>query len=180
MKLFAIVFFLSINLSAFSKHIIPDSIFTDTAYFRNGRPHYIIDYCLIDNGYVNCGKYEYYDTSGTVLIKGQYKISEDSLECVDCYFVNQFDSSYTQYFNSACQEIRTGVWYFYHPNGTIKEQGSYSEKVHEEWSIPMVRGPVGYSCEHLKHGPWYYYDSEGNLTSKVWYFEGRVIQTAHP
>lgn len=160
-----------------------DSTTIDTSYFQNMKPYYIIGYAFIDGINYQHGIYREYDTSGVLLIEGNYKASPNSIECVDCYSVNYYDSTFTQYTIAHFHETRTGVWNFYYPNGKLKMQGEYSPKVHEEFSSLMLlqncnflMGPSGVGVHFLEHGPWIYYNEYGEITNRKWYYQGRLIQ----
>ncbi len=191
MRIFFFLLFIVLSSKGLSQFIKPDSTYTEKYYFRNGNVRLIVDYCIIDNQVTLCGKYEEYDSLGSLLIKGQYAVAADSLECYNCFYLDYPDSTLHQYFKSGFREVRVGIWNYYYPNGQVKEFGEYSIRVHEEWSRCLfitnpdpgvhIQGPcpVGHHPEYLKNGYWNYFRENGQQVTRIYYYEGSIIETAY-
>lgn len=189
MRIFCYLLLINFANEGLTQFINPDSVWTENHYSSNGKIRLVADYCLIDNQVTLCGRYEEYDTLGHLLVKGQYRVAADSLDCFNCFHLDYRDSSLHQYFKSDWCELRVGMWNFYYPNGQIRECGEYSMSVHEEWSTCLflfnsnstIYGPCanGYHAEYLKSGYWNYYDENGQQVSRVYYSEGFIIETAY-
>jgi hypothetical protein len=191
MKLAFFSFFTLIYFSGISQEIEFDSTYTEIAYFENDRPLRLIDWGVKDNRPYLCGRYIEFDSCGTVLVFGQYRIENDSVTCKDCYIYHELDSTYLQTKKVICRELRHGIWQFYHSNGNIKKEGYYSNKVHTEWGTTLIirkknsntsgldiYGPYsnGFHYNYLEHGCWPQYNELGEIQEQIWYFDGSIIE----
>lgn len=159
-----------------------DSTTTDTSYYANMQARVIVNYAFINGSKYQHGYYREFDSTGIILVEGYYQAHLDSIECIDCFTINHYDSSLIQYTKAHYNEIRTGIWKYYYPNGHLKMEGEYSPKIHEDRSSFMlakgcnsVMGPVGIGIQFLEHGPWSYYNEFGEITNRKWYYQGRLI-----
>jgi antitoxin component YwqK of YwqJK toxin-antitoxin module len=170
----------------------------ETYYFPNNKIE--ISYEIDTLNFKYCGLYKEFDSTGILLMEGTYT-NVDSIACEDCYVYNSWDFNLNRnalkkdsfvYFYS----LRTGVWKFYYPNGKLKEEGTYSDKVHSYTStglydpdqfksflnktnsyLTISGGPigVGLDIEYLKDGVWTYYDERGKILKKEYLINGLLV-----
>lgn len=138
-----------------------DSIFVDTSYHTNGTINILQE--LNVSHWMNDGKYIEFDSLGNKLKEGVFRFYE-KIECINCY------EKYGEKLDSIdLFAIPAGEWKYYHPNGQLKEIGSYADKVHVYFGSrePLIStnfsGPINtwIAYDSLKQGTWYYYDESG-------------------
>jgi antitoxin component YwqK of YwqJK toxin-antitoxin module len=171
---------------------------TDKLYFNNGQIQILQE--LDSVSHCNCGIYQEFDSTGTLLVDG-YFTTVDSVECKGCYegslsFSNNKNRNEWRKieFVDACS-IRVGIWKTYHQNGKLATIGKYSSKIHASYSTVLTdfdqtkeylkennikvvsTGPIniGISYDELKDGIWSYFDENGRKIKEEDYIDGDLI-----
>lgn len=149
----------------------------DTAYHDNGLIAEIFDFDYTQGAL--CGYYLSYDSLGHKRVEGHYQLV-DSIYCQACYegFAGENFIAYTR---AITRTLRTGEWFFYHPNGQIASHGFYANRVHEfhgshlpaQWENRPVN--VYIDVEYLKAGSWEQYLPDGAHAETVEYLDGEIV-----
>ena len=146
-------------------------------YHPNGKINIECDYDTVLNCYA--GKYKEFDTTGTLITEGHYKIV-DSVRCKDCY--DEFHGKWKKYDYTDLRNVPVGMWKYFYSNGQIKMEGAYSEKVHAFRGDPNLfietnKGPVNVWIDYdlLKNGQWVYYNENGKKMKMEEYIDGELI-----